>query len=210
MVPTRPKLVQLYHQWAHAICTGRSSLLGRAGQPGDRGFCHTSTRRRSAASDGSDRVGMLSSSARSCAPQTLHEALSMLYLLPWQVLPVPFCSSCAAEQLQLRVCLCGASGRCSGHSCVCGQHRRVAAMRRAADQMVGILTVLPVCGVRPMAAAVAGTTCAILQQLRRRAAAASSVPPWRLRRCSGHCCRCGQPMRVAAMMQLLLVSWSVS
>ena len=149
------KLVQLSPVRTHAnLCTGRSSLLGRAGQPGDRGFCHTSTRRRSAASDGSDRVGMLSSSARSCAPQTLHEALSMLYLLPWQVLPVPFCSSCAAEQLQLRVCLCGASGRCSGHSCVCGQHRRVAAMRRAADQMVGILTVLPVCGVRPMAAAV--------------------------------------------------------
>ena len=104
------KLVQLSPVRTHAnLCTGRSSLLGRAGQPGDRGFCHTSTRRRSAASDGSDRAGMLSSSTRSCAPQTLHEALSMLYLLPWQVLPVPFCSSCAAEQLQLRVSLCGAS-----------------------------------------------------------------------------------------------------
>ena len=32
---------------------------------------------------------MLSASARSCHPQTLHKALSVLCLLPWQVLPAP-------------------------------------------------------------------------------------------------------------------------
>ena len=91
---------------------------------------------------------MLSASARSCHPQTLHKALSVLCLLPWQVLPAPQSSysfECASVTLTLFRALLWLSMDSPGER----PRRRI-----AADELVGLLTVLQACGVRPMAAAV--------------------------------------------------------